>query len=65
MNNLSMTYKDYIKPTIAVVGFFVESGFAGSGDSPTSETTELFIPPVNNGNSSSDTRQYGEHTWSW
>ena len=64
MNNI-MTYKNYIKPTITVVGFLVESGFAGTGNNPTSETTELLIAPVNNESSSSDTRQYGEHTWSW
>ena len=60
-----MANKDYIKPTITVVGFLVESGFAGTGTNPTPETTELVIAPVTNDNSSSDTRQYGEHTWQW
>ena len=60
-----MTYKNYIKPTITVVGFLVESGFAGTGTNTSSGTTELVIAPVNKDNTSSDTRQYGEHTWSW
>ena len=65
MNNTIMTYKHYIKPTITVVGFLIESGFAGTGTNTPPATTELVIAPANNDNSPSDTRQYGEHRWSW
>ena len=60
-----MTHKHYIKPTITVVGFLIESGFASSGTNTPPATTDLVIAPTSNDNSSSGTRQYGEHTWSW